>query len=398
MPRSIDPETDRRAELAAYLAGELKLSHKEVAGRMSISASNVSRLLSRAARLGCYVERVVRDFVPQGVTPHRLEQLRTPSEAQRLVEALASIRTDTGVGVRSVRVFPGGARHTGGGAFDEQHLVEFGRWAAPHVAGLIGHCDVVAVTWGTTISRIIDGIELQATPHVERARTIVVPVCAEVEDFAGKPQSSSVLASRLQEVMSGGGGERPMLTRIPAFIPRRFLDTERERGVREMIGASPSYCRIFGGAGRKGRRSADGGGLVARASMLLTSVGSAEHPVGLNYNELLDAGDITPKKLKQLVVGDIGGILIHRLGKGTTADEVLQLNRMWTGLQFDALKSLAVTAQMAAPPPFKPGVVVACCGRNRAEILEAVVRRGLVNELILDDDAAIALHERLTGA
>lgn len=82
------------------------------------------------------------------------------------------------------------------------------------------------------------------------------------------------------------------------------------------------------------------------------------------------------------------------IARDAARDEVKQLNRMWTGLQYDALEALAIEAQMADRDT-KPGVVVTCCGRDRAESLEAIVPRGLVNELIVDEDAAASLAERL---
>ena len=84
----------------------------------------------------------------------------------------------------------------------------------------------------------------------------------------------------------------------------------------------------------------------------------------------------------------------HRQPDGD-ADKVRQLNRMWTGLDYARLKALALRSAESAGRT--PGVVVVSCGKNRDEILESVVRRGLANELILDPSAAVGLTNRLIG-
>src|SRR6185295_14928005 len=104
MGRRPDSETDRRAEEAAYLAGELKLSHQQIATRMKMSISNVSRLLARARELACYREEIVRTFVPDKISEERVAALRSPGRPHRLMEALQDLSTESGVRVRRVEV------------------------------------------------------------------------------------------------------------------------------------------------------------------------------------------------------------------------------------------------------------------------------------------------------
>jgi DNA-binding transcriptional regulator LsrR (DeoR family) len=396
MGRRPDPETNRRAELAAYLAGELKLSHTDIARRMDVTASAVSRLLSRAVGLGCYTETVVREFIPESVTKARLDELSSPSQPQQLQIALESLSTETGVRVRRVHALPGPTTRRGDSSFDEAYLTDFGRSAALRVAELISDSRIVAVTWGTTLSRIVDGLSVHAKRLARNVPQAVIPVCPEVEEFMGRPESSSSLAFRITDIVRPNSGVVKLsLNRVPAFIPRALFGSERERGVREMIWSSKAYGKIFGVPNKD--LVGGVGGFVDRADMLLTSVGSADHPMGFNYEELLRAGRITTKRLKQLVVGDIGGILIHRPGSSERRHEVRQLNRMWTGLEYARLENLVRRAARTPPGSVKakPGCVVVSCGHSRHEILEAIVRRGLANELILDLEAATALSERL---
>lgn len=225
---------------------------------MNTSRSNVSRLLTRAANLGCFVERTVREFVPSKVTAERLEELRSPDQPQELYAVLQRVESETGVRVRRLNVLGGAARQQEDGSFDEAHLAEFGRAAAPRVADLLNQCDVVAVTWGTTLSRIVDGLKAHHVAGERHPPLKVIPVCAEAEEFIDTPESSSSLAVRISEIMNGRPGTRLALTRVPAFIPRRLVNTPQEKGIRDMMWASPSYREIFGKP-NKGWNGATGG-------------------------------------------------------------------------------------------------------------------------------------------
>jgi DNA-binding transcriptional regulator LsrR (DeoR family) len=393
MSRIPDETTNRRAEEAAYASGVLKLSHADIAARMQMTPSNVSRLLARAAKLGCYSSHVVTNFYPHAVSKERLEQLQGTTGPRDLLSTLQGLETDTGVRVRRVHVLHTAGRERAEGVYEP--MARFGRAAAARVAEMLAQASVVACTWGVTLSVVVDGLRhLRGVQPVKRPITFV-PVCAEAEEVAGRPDSSSALAHRLNDAVNGGKGLRLAVTRVPAFIPKRHLGTEGERGMREMIWASRMYRSIFG-TPNKGWVGASGG-WVDRADMLLTSIGDSDHPMGFNYDELLRAGDITAARLKKLIIGDIGGILIHRPTVKDSGPEVSKLNRMWTGLEYERLVALALRAAKSdgTGRRVKPGVVVISAGTLRAETLEAVVRRGLANELILDAEAATALGTRL---
>jgi DNA-binding transcriptional regulator LsrR (DeoR family) len=396
--RRANTALNERAEEAAYLAGELALTRAQIGERMQISPPHVSRLLARAETLGCYVKPEVRGrFISEKVTPARLKQLRSGNTQQtQLYEALLPLETETGVKVRRVHVMPVAA--VSPASTIDARLEAFGREAAIPVLDLIERATVVAVTWGMTISRVIDGLKLLSRRLPHGSQRLVIPVCAESEGWVGASDSSAALAHAMNRMLNDQPEPKLTFPRVPAFVPRRIFGTQKERGVREMMWSSPAYRSVFG----KPKRGWTGsvGGLVDQASLLLTSVGSADHPTGFNNTELLEAGRIKEHRLKRLIVGDIGGILIPQYGTHADLEEVRELNRMWTGLDYSRLRALA---ERAAKPGVGgqaqiPGVVVVSCGEGREDILEAVVRRGLVNELILDERAATSLAERLSAA
>lgn len=385
MARSHDTRIDRRAEEAAFLRAGGR-SQREIARRFGTTQSNVSRWLKLAQRLGCYRLEVRHHFDQSAVSAERLRELQALEAPQSLIESLQRVRSGTGVRVRGLRVVDRVA-HDSGRDF-ELELARFGRAAAPCVDELLRRASSVAVTWGLTVSCVVDELERNPRPPVAPPIAFF-PVCAEPERFTGARQSSSMLAARLNAVFNAGRGEQWSLTRVPAFIPRRFTGKERH-GIEAMMHASPSYQRIFGTR----RRQPDSAEqpLIAAADALLTSIGHSAHPVGFNYEELLSAGGIAQDRLEQLVVGDIGGVLIRRPGLSRSDQRrVDTLNAMWTGLRYDDLAALAARADRGATP----GVVVASCGRSRDEILHAVVTKGLVNELVLDGEAADLLLARL---
>jgi len=382
MSRTVSGARDRRAEEAAYLLAEQKLKPTQIAQKLNTSESNVSKLLKRAIEMGCLVVREP-EFNTDGVEQGRLEELRDLVKTRSLTDQLRKTDSSTGVQVRKVRV----VGLVKGSAETREHQSEvagFGRAAAARVAQLIRRSTIFLVTWGKTLSVIVDGLDA-AQLEGTRSDLRFVPVCAEPEQFSGSRESSSVISDRLNALAKSDPNNRLWLTRIPAFIPRD-LTPDMRAGIVHLIRHSHSYSRIF---------DADPGtppgphALVSKADALLTSVGHADHPMGFNYDELLKLGDITPDALRGLVVGDIGGVLIHR--DQADRNTVDSLNQMWTGCQYDTLAQIAIRANDNGTP----GIIVASYGTHRAEILEAVIRRGLVNELIVDETAAIALRQRL---
>jgi len=382
MARPKDDAADRKAEEAAFLraAGH---SQEAIASRLHTTQSNVSRLLKRAEALKCYVLDRHGRFLEAGVSPDRLRELEG-LDTRDLLETLRRAPTKSGVLVRSVRVVDDVGIDTTPEVF-RSHLAAFGRSAASAVIDVLTRARCVAVTWGGTLASVVDGLGRAGVKRVEAPITFF-PVSAEPEAFVGAPESSSVIAARLSLLVNATLQPQLALSRIPAFIPKR-LTGERRKGVEAMIAASESYRKVFGSLRRGAHRPK--GALIQQADALLTSIGHADHPMGFNYDELLEAGRV--RDAGALVVGDIGGVLIPRDEHPRHRRTVEILNRMWTGLKYDELAGLATRANRHNTP----GVVVISCGSNRQEILHAVVRHGLANELILDRQAADSLARQL---
>ncbi len=378
MPRKPDPSRDLRAQQAAYLRGQHNLPQEEI-GRIlgGISQPHVSRLLARAEQMGCLVTDV--RFVDDDIPEDALQQIKQLIEPHRLVTLLDQMGQRDGLLVPCVCVFDSGSEADSADALAARRK-RFGKVAAGRLEELLKDAESIGVAWGSTVAGVIEGLStLNTAPRYDR-KVLFVPVCAELVGLAAPEYSSSRLSTRLNQIVNREAGDQLSLAGVPAYIPRSY-NKKTAATIREFVGGSASYKEIF----------SKSDALVDGLDGLVTSIGSVEHAVSGNIAELLAAGGIDTKTLNDLVVGDIGGALIakHSL---SSADRrlVTELNMMWTGISLDHIRGITMRA---AKDNQKPGTIVVAVGKERALVAFELIRRGLVNELIIDRDLARALEE-----
>lgn len=386
MPRLHPQRKDINAQRAAFLFAEHGLGQVEIGRMLDVSQSVVSRLLKYAEKQK-WLERRYR-FIPDALPSERVQSFRRLVEPDKLIDRLTAVQSETGVHVRDVHVVDTGSSGESDKAIAARQK-RFGRAAARPVAELMLRSDVFAVTWGRTISHIVDAIReivpVQATGRAMR----FVPVCGEPTHEKSNPDTSSHLAERLHALLQASvPGRPPSLTGVPALIPRHFRGSDA-RGIRKFVEQAASYREMFG----------DRAPIIRQVDALLTSVGPARRPMGFINEELRSAGSLpgqslTKERLEKLVVGDIGGVLLPRRDLDRAGRrEVDQLNAMWTGITREHFERIAVQAARTK----RPGVIVASFGgAERAETVAEAVRCGLVNELIIDRQMADALTEVLS--
>lgn len=385
MAASQQQRKDLEAQQAAYLCAEHEMTQAEI-GRLlgGLSQSRVSRLLRRAEERG-WIRRSYQ-FIPDRLSSERLAQLRRFVEPTSLVERLARIESRTGVCVRGVHVVDSGSGGTTRRSLATR-LARFGRAAAVPLAELISRSAVFAVTWGRTVSHVVDNLCPDLWRQTGPRPIRFVPVCGEPHERASDRDTSSHLAQRLHAVVRSTAPMPPSLTGVPALIPRRYRGSDL-RGIRRFVEDAASYREVFG----------ETSPMIGQVDSLLTAAGPSNHPMGFIYDELLKAGS-TPKRkltgssLQKLVAGDMGGVLFPRPGLDARGrNEVDELNAMWTGAKREHLERIARDASRST----RPGVIiVAMGGDDRAEIIAEVVRHGLVNELIIDRSLSEALVKAL---
>lgn len=272
-----------------------------------------------------------------------------------------------------------------------ERLRSFGRAAAGRIRELLRHARTVGVTWGNTLSQMIEGLA-SSSSHKQEPAIQFVPVCAELvrlED-TGIEYSSSRLAHRLSEVINHKQVEQLSLTGIPAFLPR-YHGRERkdvELLHKYLIDNSPSYKKIFTDSELR---------LVERVDTVLTSVGSFGdlYPSRVKP-ELSMAWGADANKVEALILGDVGGVLIPKPNLGMQDRKLVEeLNHMWTGLKMNHLERMAriTSANKNRSAASGSGNVVVAVGARKAVVIYETVRLGLVNELIIDRALARALGQ-----
>jgi len=378
---------DLAAQAAAYLRAKHRLSQAEIGQLLGgLSQSMVSRLLKRAEELGWL--KVSYTFVgEERLVPERLAYLRRLVEPKGLVEVLRAIKSATRVRVRELRVVDSGGRGTSQRAI-EARLKRVGRAAAVRVGELLQRSDVFAVTWGKTVSHVVDALAAAPPPQSSTRSVRFVPVCAEPLEQSSDADTSTHLARRLHTLLQATTDPPPSLTGVPALISRVFRGADAN-GIRKYVERAASYREIFGARAP----------LIGRVDSLLTSVGHSRHPMGFIHDELLSAGStstkpLTSARLATLVAGDIGGVLLPKPDLDSAhRREVEALNAMWTGVKLEHLQRIAQQADRRK----RPGVIVVSLGADRAEIIAEAVRCGLINELIVDRALADALARTLSA-
>lgn len=130
--------------------------------------------------------------------------------------------------------------------------------------------------------------------------------------------------------------------------------------------------------------------MVDQLDMILTSAGPASNPLGYGLGKVfLEADDIShfgsdaAEGLQKLILGDISGVCIPHSDLNAEETERLgSINKRWTGVRFEHLKSCAERA--VSGPEKKPGVVVVARGKAKASIVHELLKVGLINNLVID--------------
>lgn len=386
MPASGRPPTDTAVQIAICLLYANGAQQAAIGKRFGLTQSTVSRVITAAQARG-WLRRSVA-FSSEGIDPALMRRARGhAAQPPRLEDALARLAA---LGELphpvTVRVFASADARAAGASYEKRQLV-FGANVAQHVRDLladgVSHC---GLTWGHMIAAVVAGIEALGLAPRRSRKVQMVPLCGEP---LGRDQaslvSSSVLAERLARAVNGAPGQNLSLAMLPAFIPGDFSAAQVD-AVWRLIGKMHAYAAIFGS--RQMRTAAPapsdaGERLALRLDMILTGISPSGRPLGDGRGPLFESGGLSEEKFRELVLADIGGVLIEKgaLGRGQRS-ALSRLKARWTGLNAQELAACA--ARAAAPEARAPGVVVVAFGANKAEPLMAAIRRGLVNQVLID--------------
>jgi hypothetical protein len=109
-------------------------------------------------------------------------------------------------------------------------------------------------------------------------------------------------------------------------------------------------------------------------------------------DRIVKAWGIKAEDLQRLFYGDMAGVLIPRTNLSPRDKSlVAELDEMQIGLKERHLRRIAQIGSVGN----RPGNIVIAVGRQKAPVLFEVIRRGLVNEVIIDRSLVAALEQEL---
>jgi len=383
MPRknSID-----RAVLRAAVAFEIGRNKRQqvIGNTLRISQSEVSRLRSEAEEHGWLGPPSFR--VADHEVWRRAEELFYSTGA--LCDELRRF-----VGPRGRLLHRIVLLHTGyDGRIDAGAVAFFGQ--------LFRDARTVGVTWGRTISRVVDALQQRnaSTPVTNKSHPVTfVPLCGEpLADGDPSSHSSSVLAQRLTEIFNGGSTavSSPSIAGVQAFIPLKVGQLDKSPTIQHLFSMVRGHARVFG---TPDGPSGNGPPLVQNLSGILTSIGRVDRDRrGTFLTERIQVGDISEEQMLRSVAGDIGGVIIPKSGIRADDEQLIDaMNRNWTGVRLEHLHQCAKAALADGFGPERPGVVVLALGAERVQVVLRCLQLGIVNQLVINKALADGLTTHL---
>lgn len=309
-PMAESERVDLIAEVAS-LYYQSRLDQEQIARRVGVSRSTVSRMLSEALETGIVEIRIRRAL------PLAEELQRDLVRAFELRDALV----------------------LGTSARGQDALSRVGRLAARYLDTTLGKGDVLAISWGTAVRAVADGLE----PKVPRSVEVV-----QMLGGAGS-HDLDVDGTELARRLAGLLGGRCRYLNVPLVVDDVGVASAllRQRAVRETLSTA------------------------AHADVALVGIGALVPSV----SSLLRAGHLTRKGMTLLrragAVGDVCGHLFA--ADGRLVD--VELSRRIVTVDVEALRRI-------------PRVVGVAVGVDKVEAIVGALRARLVNVLATDDATA----------
>jgi DNA-binding transcriptional regulator LsrR (DeoR family) len=269
---------DRETALAevAYLYYKERRDQNDIAARLGVSRSTVSRMLRAAERQGIVEIRI------RGGLPHAMDLQRKLGAALDLRDAMV---LDT---------------H----GYSENVVRRVGRLGAHYLDACLAEDDILAVSWGSGVRSVVDAFTPRPRPKVEVVQLLGGTGALDVDlDGVG-------LAHRLGGLLAA----RVSALNAPLVVDREELARElrEDRSIRRTLE------------------------IAAQADVALVGVGSTRPAV----SAMLRAGYTDESELAQLrALGAVGDVCGHHFGLGGELVDV-ELNRRIIAIDVEALRSI----------------------------------------------------------
>jgi DNA-binding transcriptional regulator LsrR (DeoR family) len=329
--------------------------------------------------------------------------LQEEAHYQRWIDLEKKLQEQSGGILKTLRVCYSGykAEPKGKEEWDEA-LDLFAHNAAPYVLAHLCKSRLgIAVGWGMTVACASEAagqrLDEATRPkqNGQRAIRIVPTACEPLQPPAGRDTSSTNIATVLNGYLNGPRNGRVWsLKNIPSVLPETYTDKAKRKDIeQDFLKFARDYWEIFGD-----QEDPDNKSLIAQCDTSISS-GGAFHQWQIFADALFKSSGISPEELQKLAVGDIGGILIPRLGiteKEKTRFE--QIKNLWTGIRLEQYQRIARSAAQSTEPDAPAGSMLIAIGKSKAEIILDLVTRAdlrVVNALVIDAHLAQAISDLL---
>lgn len=372
------PKNDAEAEKVALLASQ-GLSQKGIANLLRLSQPTVSRRLTEARN-----SRILETSCT--LSKARVRELTEEIYAANLQKRLEALSRDKGSNLLDVVVLNNGS--TGRAKTNqerESRLEHFTELAASYLrTEVFPEAERIGVTWGYTLRMLVKHLQQQRSRFSRFRRLRFIPVCGDPPDVSFDPlRSSSLLAAQLTATLCGQSKAELSLAGVAACIPSDLAEAEitiMHRFFKSISG----YGQIFGIGGERG--------IVDEIDGLLTSVGTTSHLHDPWYH--LPDGPDRHRRLEATSLGNIAGNFLPKDGiPPEDAKFIEHVNHRWTGIRLAHLIGCATRAVEER----NVGVVVVALGAEKAGVIIECLTRDIINRLVIDQELAAALSERLPG-
>jgi hypothetical protein len=382
------PRTPKIKVLAAAALRAEGWSLKQIHAHLRVPLSTLARSLKDME--GKYI--ITRaTFLREKLTPAERAELPRYLPHPDMMDELRAFTETHDVEMPDIRVLSTPTRATTARAWAER-LKQFGSEAAPYLHGLLRQARICGVSWGETVMSVVESLPaaLPGAPTRRRAITFV-PVVGDVIEKEPTKASASNLAERLDERMNGDyqHAHSSSLRAVPAVISPDHNATNAE-AIREFVNRGAGFRKVFG-TPKQGSGPVP---LIDRLEMLLTSVGPVDRPLGWLGAGLLNAVGLPRAQMKDLIVGDVSGVLLRRQKGGEEyASRFDRIRACWTGIREKHIDACQQRARRSG----KPGVVVVALGATKAPTVAELIRRGLCRHIFVDQELFDAMSKMLAS-
>lgn len=298
--RRLGTERELLISEVATLYYQDELSQEEIAQRLGISRSAVSRMLKEAKREG---------IVEIHINYHWL----TDQELQNIFSEK--------YGLRMVRILKIASESY------ERILRGLGDLTARYLEGILKENAILAIGWGTAVHKVVEALRPVKLPGVQIVQ--MIGAVGKGNPFIDGPELARILAQKL-------GGKWYYL-HAPLLV--------RDERIRKALMAEPAIRETLA--------------LASQADVAIVGIGSVEPSV----SSLLRAGYVTNEELEELKEkGAVGDICARHFDiQGNILD--VELNKRVIGISIDQLRKIKCVIGVAGGKIKAPAILGALRGK-----------------------------------